>query len=89
MLHEWFMHFGGIALLLGIAAYFIVRQVTSNPRTGEDRGGAAVGTLFVGCAASAVLVISFIGVLLGFTATIPGWIGCALAGAALALASRT
>jgi hypothetical protein len=87
MIHEWFMSFGAIAAVCAVVAYIITRQLAklNPPKNAEDRGGRAVGFFFFGFLTAVVLGISFLLVLFGVTATIPGWIGCALAGVTFAL----
>jgi uncharacterized membrane-anchored protein len=86
-MHEWFMNFGALAAVFAVVAFAITRFLVnrSPAQNADDRQGRAVGFFFVAILAAIVLVVSFFLVLFGVTATIPGWIGCALAGAAFGL----
>ena len=88
MLHEWFMHFGGIAILLAVAGYIVTRVLTGKPENAEDRGGAAIGFFFVGAIAAVFLVLALFAVLFGFSGTYLGWIGFAIAGASIGIGTR-
>lgn len=87
MIHEWFMNFGGLAMLFAVLAFVVTKAFTKRhpSQNADDRQGLAMLTFFVGIVGIAVLVISFFLVCLGITATIPGWIGVALLGAAFGL----
>lgn len=87
MLHEWFMHFGALAVVFAVAAFAITRFLLNRKpaQNSDDRQGRAVGFFFVAFLAAAVLGVSFLLVLFGVTATIPGWIGFAIAGVAFGL----
>lgn len=86
MLHEWFMNFGLVAVLLAIGACVVTRFLTRKPAANaDDMQARAFGFFFFAIVAGIVLGVSFLLVLFGVTATIPGWIGCALAGVAFGL----
>lgn len=86
MLHQWFMDFGAIAAVCFVAALVITRFLNRKPASGsDDKQAKAMGFFFFAIVAAIVLGISFLLVLFGVTATIPGWIGCALAGIAAGL----
>lgn len=87
MLHEWFMNFGLIAVICTVITFAITRfLVNRNPaENSDDRQGRAMGFFFFAFLAAIVLGVSFLLVLFGVTATIPGWIGCGIAGIAFGM----
>jgi hypothetical protein len=90
MIHEWFMNFGGLAMLITVLAYIVTRTLArrgASTRNSDDKQGMAFLTILVGIVSILVLVVSFFLVCFGVTATIPGWIGFALLGAAFGLLS--
>ena len=90
-MHEWFMHFGGIAFALAIAGFFVTRLLVNRhpSRNSDDRQGAAWGTIALGAIGALVLVIALVQVLLGFAGTVMGWIGFALIGMAVGISKNT
>jgi hypothetical protein len=88
MIHDWFMNFGGLAMLFTVLAFVITKRLANKPnRNSDDKQGMAFLTFFVGAIAAVLLVVSFFLVCFGVTATIPGWIGFALLGTAFGLLS--
>jgi hypothetical protein len=88
MIHEWFMNFGGLAMLFTVLAFVITKRLANKPnRNSDDKQGLAMLTFLVGGVGALVLVVSFFLLCFGVTATIPGWIGFALLGSAFALLS--
>jgi hypothetical protein len=82
MIHQWFTHFGGIAILLFVVGFVIARACSNRhpAQTGEDKTGLAVETIFFGVVAAIVLVIALVLVCVGVSATYVGWVGIALLG---------
>jgi hypothetical protein len=87
MIHDWFMNFGGIALLLAVITYFGTRTyLKRNPaRNSEDKQGRAIGFFAVGALSALFLFIGFVLVAFGVSGAIPGYVGFTLGGFALAL----
>jgi len=89
MIHEWFTHFGAIAILLAVVSFIAVRAITKRhpAKNSDDRQGNAVGTLFIGAIALVILGVALVLVLFGISGTYVGWVGMVFLGAAFALLS--
>jgi hypothetical protein len=91
MIHEWFMHFGLVALLLFLGSLFATRFVANRhpSRGSDDKQAAAFGTLGIGACGVVVLVIAGALVLFGASGTITGWVGVTLIGIAIGVSKNT
>ncbi len=88
-MHAWFVNFGAVAMRRIFACSFLSRSLSSTPNNAPDRGNHMIMVVFAVVATAVVLVVSFVLVCLGVTATVPGWIGCALLGATLGLLRKS
>ncbi|HEY9774321.1 MAG TPA: hypothetical protein V6C81_11020 [Planktothrix sp.] len=91
MIHQWFMHFGGIAILIAAVAFFGTRRL-ANPRrqsgsSSDNKQGAAVAACIFGLIGCLILVAALFCVFFGVSGTIPGWIGVGLLAGAGGLGS--
>jgi glucose uptake protein GlcU len=87
MIHEWFTHFGFLAIV-----FFLVGLIPSKAygkrhrsQTGEDRIEKGVGTLIMMVIAGGFLALAFLLVCFGISGTIVGWVGMLLAGVAFGM----
>lgn len=89
MIHDWFMHFGGIAIVCFLVGLIPVKAYTKRhpPKGSDDKIGEAAGTLTLFAIAAALLVIAFLLVCFGISGTYVGWAGMLVLGVAFALLS--
>jgi Kef-type K+ transport system membrane component KefB len=87
MIHQWFMHFGGIAILLAIVGCIGARLIARRhpAQTGEDKGGQAIETIFFAVVTAIVFIVAVVLLFIGVSATYVGWVGMLLAGITLGL----
>jgi len=87
MIHDWFMHFGAIAIVCFLVGYFPSKAYGKRhrPETGEDKMSQGIGTLLTMCLAGGLLGLAFLLVCFGISGTYVGWAGMLVGGVAFGM----